>query len=231
MKADFFTRNDRLIKALLWFLAAAILIVPGLVQSAFADAPDFVTLGTAPFDTPIVTTNKLAAIESAAETAVAAHMAGIMETNTCETAPFSLVVGRESQTGATGTLAVGLNADASKARSAAIGYNTEASGYQTFALGYGASATNDDSFVWQGVHAFYRDDKGRAIPYRYYSHGHQTFNINPGGDQTNKIDRIYIGEKTLRQIIDERIEEHGGGADLEAISQALDEIVGTQSEE
>jgi hypothetical protein len=94
----------------------------------------------------------------------------------------------------------------------AEGYGTNAYANQSHAAGCFCTVLSDDlgSYVWNGVA---RPNK----KIHYYSHGVGTFNINP----KNGLSGVYIGDKSLNNIIDEKII----GVDEEKLSTLVKDVV------
>jgi len=160
--------------------------------------------GTVRFDgtlaeTSLATAYGIEYVQNRADERLDRHVAESKDTNTCAAAGFSLVSGRYSTANGEQSVATGYDATAGGGRSLAHGLHVEASRPQGIALGVEAFANEGNAFVWNGW------ETGAGYP-TYFSHGAGTFNIRPGGENANDPDlAVFIGESTLRSIIDARI--------------------------
>ena len=132
-------------------------------------------------------------------TNVHCHSEGVLtfalgEASHSEGAEWVYATGYGAHAEGIGTIASGVGAHAE-------GHCTIASADGSHALGRHCIASNNFAHVWSG--------SGNG----YGSHGIGTYNINP----KNGLDGYYIGEKTLGQIVEERVAEALNNLDAEDV--------------
>ena len=182
-----FKRNVRLVKAVLWGVILCMIATFALAARAVdpppPSPPDYIRLGTAPFDTPIVTPNKIERMNAKIEAAVFAEIDPVWrEANAATNAvnftnAISLAFGDMAQAGDHAT-AYGKAAIAAAFKGAAFGYGAYAALPHCAALGGGASALGQESTAlgssafagdWgctaAGTRALARLDKAVAVGY------------------------------------------------------------------
>lgn len=183
-----FKRNVRLVKAVLWSAIFCMIATFALVARAIdpppPSPPDYIRLGTAPFDTPIVTPNKIERMNAKIEAAVFAEIDPVWrEANAATNAvnftnAISLAFGDMAFAGDHAT-AYGKAAVAEAFKGAAFGYGAFAALPHGTALGGGAIATGEESTalgaraisdgwgsVAAGTGSFASIDKAVALGYR-----------------------------------------------------------------